>query len=296
MLHKELFVQPIAVVLQQMSMAYRARHIFNEEFKLIDTKSFPFKRSLASLSSHPFRASYAHARVLADNAGAADSETLREKHIVINAYIRKQANLLSTKLWSSYWGKRIESETSNRGLSGRPAALADDWGRENIKRHRGLSRAQSTVLIQCRTDFIGLDSFLYPRKLAETDMCSCGFAKHTVEHLFYECPLLSKERRNLPLKAYVITKGKQQGRWENVNVEQMRMWKNLTFRETPVTGKGANKFGIREVSIETLLSKHPDVTSTWAIHHFGLSQFEWTDQHMIYGPSKKHPHLLFEGT
>ncbi|KAG7044325.1 Zinc knuckle [Colletotrichum scovillei] len=246
MLHKELFVMPIAVYLHQLAMAH-----------------------FAFLASHPYRASYVHAKVLAGN-------TLPEQPVT--QYIKQQARLLSASLWRAYLSEHTRSKTAHRGLSGKPVALSSPWGPNNFRRYRGLSRAQSTIFFQCRTGFIGLNSYLHPRKLAETSMCPCGLAKHTVEHLFLDCPLLAKRRKD-----------------DQASVRECRQHGSL-YKANMVAHGMLNTFWVRKVSIAKLLNDFPYEASMWAIHNFGLGQFEWTDVHMLNGPSIKHPDLLFAGT
>ncbi|EXF75106.1 hypothetical protein CFIO01_06716 [Colletotrichum fioriniae PJ7] len=285
MLHKELFIMPIAVYLHQLAMAHRARYI---SFKLIDTKSFPYKRSLAFLASHPYRASDVHAKVLAENTKPPQSVT---------QYIKHQAKALSTSLWRAYLFERTGSKTAHRGLSGKPVAMSSPWGPNNFKRYRGLSRAQSTILFQCRTGFIGLNSYLHPRKLAETSMCPCGLAKHTVEHLFFDCPLLLKERRNLPIKSFAHTDPPRRKKKKRDEVSVGACYRHGSLYKASLAAHGMlNTFWVRKVSIAKLLNEFPCEASMWAIHNFGLGQFEWTDVHMLNGPSIKHPDLLFAGT
>ena len=56
-----------------------------------------------------------------------------------------------------------------------------------LKRHKGLTKAQSSILIQARTGDIGLREYLFKRKVPEVTtpyygLCE-GEGKETVEHL-----------------------------------------------------------------------------------------------------------------
>ncbi|KAF3808262.1 hypothetical protein GCG54_00006881 [Colletotrichum gloeosporioides] len=276
-LHKELHVDPIAVYLQRVAMSHRARNIFTDDYDLINTTSFPFKREMTFLKSHPYKIDYDHARELVEEAeqqlreskpGLADATLIdmdpRKRSQVVNRYIREQATLLSEHLWKAYRDRPRPSRTVAYGLRGRPVAAEGKWGAFNLKRFKGLSRAQSSILIQCRTGYIGLKAFLHPKNLADTDMCSCGQDEHTVEHLIFDCPSLASARRNLPIWKWRISR-------YHAHTRQRR-------------------------SLDDLLTDFSRAVSTWAIHHFGLDQFAWTDQHMIHGPSKKHSHFHCEVT
>ena len=61
-----------------------------------------------------------------------------------------------------------------------------------LKRHKGLTKAQSSILIQARTGDIGLREYLFRRKVPEVTTPYCGLCegegKETVEHLAVWCP------------------------------------------------------------------------------------------------------------
>ena len=68
-----------------------------------------------------------------------------------------------------------------------PALLFTD---KALKRHEGLTKAQSSLLTQARTGDIGLQDFLFRAKVpgVNTPYCACGEGKETVEHLVVWCP------------------------------------------------------------------------------------------------------------
>ena len=65
-----------------------------------------------------------------------------------------------------------------------------------MKRHEGLTKAQSSLLTQARTGDIGLRDFLFRFKVpgVATPYCECGEGRETVEHLVVWCPKPSKPR------------------------------------------------------------------------------------------------------
>jgi len=59
-----------------------------------------------------------------------------------------------------------------------------------LKRHEGLTKAQSSLLAQARIGDIGLRDYLFRVKVLEvpTPYCACGQGREIVEHLVVWCP------------------------------------------------------------------------------------------------------------
>lgn len=67
-----------------------------------------------------------------------------------------------------------------------------DWGVGGVGRHIGLPRALSSLLVQARTEAIGLRDFLARRGVPDVSLlCACG-ERETVEHVFLHCPNLAR--------------------------------------------------------------------------------------------------------
>ncbi len=68
-----------------------------------------------------------------------------------------------------------------------------------IKLHRGLSKELSSLVVQMRTGKIGLREFLFGRKVPgiEDGRCECRQGNQTVKHIFLECRLFARQRRDL---------------------------------------------------------------------------------------------------
>ncbi len=68
-----------------------------------------------------------------------------------------------------------------------------------LEKHRGLLKHESSTLIQMRTGKIGLNSFLFRRRVPdiESPLCSCEQAAETVQHLVTSCILRSTEQEEL---------------------------------------------------------------------------------------------------
>ena len=89
------------------------------------------------------------------------------------------------------WKQRWEAHNPCRGYMGRVAdqVLETAFKGGHLELHSGLTKAQSSVLIQMRTGKIGLNAFLFHRKVPgyETPLCTCGQGPQTPEHLFTTC-------------------------------------------------------------------------------------------------------------
>ncbi|CCU74263.1 hypothetical protein BGHDH14_bgh03408 [Blumeria hordei DH14] len=59
-----------------------------------------------------------------------------------------------------------------------------------LRIHRNLTRAQSSVAIQLRSEHIGLNSYLSRRKVrgVEKPSCPCGYPSQNVKHMVLACP------------------------------------------------------------------------------------------------------------
>ncbi|KAM7217003.1 hypothetical protein V8F06_007642 [Rhypophila decipiens] len=58
--------------------------------------------------------------------------------------------------------------------------------------HKRLTRAQSTMLIQLRSQNIGLQTYLERIAKVDSSQCGCGAAVQDVDHVFFHCPLLAE--------------------------------------------------------------------------------------------------------
>jgi hypothetical protein len=72
----------------------------------------------------------------------------------------------------------------------RLADLDPDLTDQVLKRHNGLTKAQSSLLTQARTGAIGLKDFLFRAHIPgiTTPYCTYGSGRETVEHLVVWCP------------------------------------------------------------------------------------------------------------
>ena len=106
--------------------------------------------------------------------------------------------------WKDSWTSQIRKHRPGRPASADP----EHWKAANIftdkqtgsvkmnfkdtplRIHRNLTRAQSSVAIQLRSEHIGLNSYLSRRKVpgVEKPSCQCGYPSQNVKHMVSACP------------------------------------------------------------------------------------------------------------
>ncbi len=104
---------------------------------------------------------------------------------------RREIKTIARRKWQDVW---------DEGDTGR--AFKDRWGRYGqytIPRHinklySNLTKAEGAVLIQLRTDRIGLRGYLHKIKRSETPWCDCRQSYQTAKHIIEECELYETER------------------------------------------------------------------------------------------------------
>ena len=89
--------------------------------------------------------------------------------------------------WETRW-QEAQRRRRPRRAADKPPRNAFKEGR-CLRAHEGLTKAQSSVLVQLRTGKIGLGAFLYYRKVPDqlSPICPCGQGPQTPEHLFIQC-------------------------------------------------------------------------------------------------------------
>ncbi|KAF5695185.1 hypothetical protein FDENT_489 [Fusarium denticulatum] len=119
---------------------------------------------------------------------------------IVGSHIKWLAAQDCQHLWQEY----VEDRKATQLAAGKhpsrlriPVALDESWGKQSLGYYKGLTRAQSTMLFQCRTEFIGLKYHLFRIKLGDAPYCRCNKARETPFHLFVECSDLDFNRKRL---------------------------------------------------------------------------------------------------
>ncbi|KAF5697000.1 hypothetical protein FGLOB1_13100 [Fusarium globosum] len=192
--NKEAYVEDILVYLDRVATVQRARALDtpdHERLRRIRRQG----RTPAEFDLHPYHALDHAARYLLERANKSCRD--RSPNNVRKAMVKiakQDSHEMSCKIWS-----RHVEERNNELSRFRSAADMDKagWGPHNLKRYRGLSRAQSTMLIQCRTGYIALNKYLHWINAYESPLCDCGAADETVFHAFIQCEMLATARIEL---------------------------------------------------------------------------------------------------
>jgi hypothetical protein len=90
----------------------------------------------------------------------------------------------------------------NNGLTGHELRMLDaSLPSKNTLGLHSLHKPTSSLIIQLRTQKIGLRAFLHARKVPGVGdaRCSCGEGAQTVKHILLQCPMWCTERRQMQL-------------------------------------------------------------------------------------------------
>ena len=99
------------------------------------------------------------------------------------------------QLLNDEWTKDWREEKRGRGLF----KITPKPTKRILKLHRGLKKWASSLLVQMRTQKIGLNSFLFGRRVSgfETPDCPCGRGLQDVRHVLWNCTRWRRKRRAL---------------------------------------------------------------------------------------------------
>jgi hypothetical protein len=91
--------------------------------------------------------------------------------------------------WRERWLKEREGKAVVRPADDFDHQQQTLFRDKTLRRHEGLSKAESSLLIQVRTGDIGLRDFLFKRGVPGvlTPHCECGEGRETAEHLVVWC-------------------------------------------------------------------------------------------------------------
>lgn len=173
-LEKELNIESIHVFLYRLMLSHRAKslEVLGRPPYVSPVHVSPKSPTLAA---HPCQLLDREAhdlcmrawQQLARNLGG-DAQKLAAKWLdpktrkeAINKCAKQDAARRSAEIWDNYRRKRAAKHAD----SAFPRALVEDWDPKSFQYYQGLTRAQSTMMLHCRTEFIGLNDFLHRKKV-----------------------------------------------------------------------------------------------------------------------------------
>ncbi|KAF5530442.1 hypothetical protein FPHYL_14077 [Fusarium phyllophilum] len=241
-LQKECFIDSIQVFLYRMLPEHDEDGRFHEKFHNYNESAFDVLNR--------------GARVLVQQAGKRFQDTWKcpPKTTVLEAWrkpvnreraIRQQAIRQATETSKEIWNAKRQERTESGASTYQPPAFEEEWGGKSLAYYQGMTRPESTLGMQLRTECVGLNWYLNkchvfrevraPRSDAVVRVrveatCTCGHPNQTVYHMFMKCPDLHDARLLLIRK-------------------------------------------VKHFKWETLLTTNLKVAVHWAMMYFGLEQF-----------------------
>ncbi|TXC06456.1 hypothetical protein FocTR4_00010719 [Fusarium oxysporum f. sp. cubense] len=218
---KDIDIEGIREFLCRMSMSSRARALKVPENDAWFEKSIePPKDNLYNITPYQKLDEEAHklagrsAKYFRKRQKGTDEAALKAWKIPArrNDAIKNQAKWEAESKCATSWITYRRKRTARVCTRHRPAAIEEKRGRVSLSYYKGLTRPQSTLALQLRTERIGLNGYLskigatrdvkvqgsddfikHPIKPA----CTCGYHTQTVYHLFMHCSDLHSARLRL---------------------------------------------------------------------------------------------------
>ncbi|RKL38737.1 hypothetical protein BFJ70_g6370 [Fusarium oxysporum] len=257
-LEKECHIDSIEVFLYRMSISFRAKSLMVRPYAFwfdkepqhyqdgkLHGKGDKYNNSAFDILNHK-------ARLLVKEAGERFRATWKgpKETTVLEAWrnpvnrskaIRQRAILQAAEASTEIWNAYLKDRRSRQITTYRPLALMEGWGRESLAYYQGMTRPESTLGMQLRTECVGLNWYLnkchvlrdvkLPSSNAVVRVrveatCTCGYPNQTVYHMFMECPDLHDARLLLIRKV-------KHFRWETLLTTDLKIavhWAMMYFR------------------------------------------------------------------
>ncbi|KAF6516142.1 hypothetical protein HZS61_004883 [Fusarium oxysporum f. sp. conglutinans] len=214
-LEKEMFIENIWIVLHSQATLQRAKAYFAPDTRWRRKKTFDFWKSGVrnpyddlNLDAYACiinlgESIYFHEDASFLEAGIKAMNDPKARNIRLRRFIKVRATQSCRVRWEQYiLQRRVERAMTSRGDNSAqlPAALLEPWGSKSLGYYnKNMSRAQTTILLHCRTEFIGLKAHLSKVgvKEAGSGRCACEKFRETPFHLFVQCERLKDARKKL---------------------------------------------------------------------------------------------------
>ncbi|KAF5696619.1 hypothetical protein FGLOB1_13389 [Fusarium globosum] len=222
-LEKEMFIENIWTVLHSQTTLHRAKLLSALPPSWVSDKNYDF---LKSGVRNPYDDLNLDAWACIMNlhesinfnekpefreAGLRALDDPKARNSRLRSFITVQAARSCSVRWEKYvLQRRVERAMTSRGDNSAqlPAALLEPWSRKSLGYYeKNMTRAQTTILLHCRTEFIGLKAHLSKIGIKEAGpgRCACGKFRETPFHLFVQCERLKDARKKLEQKVRHIS-------------------------------------------------------------------------------------------
>ncbi|KAF4441804.1 hypothetical protein F53441_11931 [Fusarium austroafricanum] len=216
-IEKDVNVESIEAFLTRTMLTYRAKSLAlkgpledqdpdcnRTAYRFLDEQAM----DLVKAAKQSFRAS----RRINDDDDETFEKLWGEKHSQRNRAIKKILSLQATDGRAKSWIYCRQQHAGKHRSLHVPAVMVEDAGPQSLKYYKGMTRAESTLGLQLRTECIGLNGYLskiraprYVRVAGSKHLireffpaaCTCGYHTQTVFHMFMECPDLDVARARL---------------------------------------------------------------------------------------------------
>ena len=181
---KELNIEPLEIHLRRCALAARARALDpNIEENPSPIRDFPTGNMKASKSKTPKKHPYYLQDCQAKEVQREAWKLFTERNSAVGQCnsttppkdwwdqkcraraINRSAKIFAEEFASARWQAWRTTRLMDRRKHA-PALWDEEWSRKSLNLYKGLTRAQSTILLQCRTGFLGLRSQLYRMKVS----------------------------------------------------------------------------------------------------------------------------------
>ncbi|RBA17708.1 hypothetical protein FPRO05_11423 [Fusarium proliferatum] len=157
-----------------------------------------------------------------------------------NRAIRQQAIRQAIEASKVIWEAHLRERKDTKTTTYQPPAFKEEWGGESLAYYRGMTRPESTLGLQLRTECVGLNWYLNKChvfrevkspgsdtvvRVRVEATCTCRHPNQTFHHMFMECPDLHDVRLLL------IRKVKHFG-WETLLTTNLKVavhWAMMCF-------------------------------------------------------------------
>jgi ribonuclease HI len=99
----------------------------------------------------------------------------------LRSTVRRWCRTQTERAWAAKWRAEVKGRATHRNTL-RPT-------KKVLQLHEGLTKRQSALLVQLRTEKIGLRDFLFARRVpgVTSSRCQCGERRQTVAHVLLRC-------------------------------------------------------------------------------------------------------------